>query len=61
MSINLPARARLVAYVVTALGTPVIAYLKVKGFIGDAETALWGAEVTVVSALAAFNVDTKEG
>lgn len=55
MKINLPARARRIAYAVTALGTPVVAYLQVKGIIGDAETVLWAAEVTVVSALAGFN------
>ncbi|QSR25512.1 hypothetical protein CFH99_07730 [Nocardioides aromaticivorans] len=57
MTINLPAKARRVLYAVTALGTPVVAYLQVKGVIGDAETVLWAAEVTVVSALAGFNTN----
>lgn len=55
MNINLPPKARKAAYAFTALGTPVIAYLQVKGIIGDAEAILWAAEVTVVSTLAAFN------
>lgn len=55
MNINLPPKARKIAYALTALGTPVVAYLQVKGFIGDAEAVLWAAEVTVVSTLAAFN------
>ena len=55
MSLNLPPKARKVAYALTALGTPLVAYLQVKGIIGDAEAVLWAAEVTVVSALAAFN------
>lgn len=55
MNLNLPPKARKVAYALTALGTPVVAYLQVKGIIGDAEAVLWAAEVTVVSTLAAFN------
>ena len=55
MTLNLPPKARKVAYAFTALGTPVVAYLQVKGYIGDAEAVLWAAEVTVVSTLAAFN------
>jgi hypothetical protein len=55
MNLNLPPKARQVAYAFTALGTPVVAYLQVKGIIGDAEAVLWAAEVTVVSALAAYN------
>ena len=55
MSLNLPPKARKVAYALTALGTPLVAYLQVKGIIGDAEVVLWAAEVTVVSTLAAFN------
>lgn len=57
MNLNIPAKARRTLYAVTALGTPVIAYLQVKGIIGDAETVLWAAEVTVVSALAGFNTN----
>lgn len=60
MHLNLPPKARRVAYALTALGTPVVAYLQVKGLIGDAETVLWAAEVTVVSALAGFNVDPED-
>lgn len=59
MNLNLPAKYRRLAYVVTALGTPVVAYLQVKGIIGDAETVLWAAEVTVVSALAGLNTDVR--
>lgn len=59
MSFNLPAKYRRLAYVVTALGTPVVAYLQVKGVIGDAETVLWAAEVTVVSALAGVNTNVE--
>jgi len=56
MNINLPYRVRLTIYLFTLLMSPVVGYLKVKGFIGDVEVALWTAEVTAVSALAAINV-----
>lgn len=55
MTLNPPRRVRALLYVLTAVGTPVAAYLKFKGYIGDEELALWGAEVTVVNTLAALN------
>lgn len=56
MRINLPAKARLGLYLLTALGTPLIAYLFAKDIIGELEVTLWGAEVAVVNAMAALNV-----
>lgn len=56
MKIKLPYKVRATLYVLTALGTPFVAYLLAKGFIGELEVALWSAEVAVVSAIAAFNV-----
>jgi hypothetical protein len=47
---------RMALYVLTLLGAPVVVYLRARGIIGDLELALWGAEVTAVSTLAAFNV-----
>jgi hypothetical protein len=55
MNLNPPRKVRATLYVITAVGTPFVAYLAAKGFIGDLEVVLWSAEVTVVSALAAFN------
>ena len=55
MKLNPPRRVRAALYVLTAVGTPIAAYLKFKGWIGDPELALWGAEVTVVNGLAALN------
>lgn len=55
MRLNPPRRIRAALYVLTAAGTPVVAYLAAKGYIGDLELALWTAEVTVASTLAAFN------
>lgn len=59
MTLNLPSRVRAALYVITALGTPLMAYLLARGVISELEVALWSAEVTVVSALAAFNTDIR--
>ena len=56
MTINPSRRVRAVLYIATLIGTPVVVYLQAKGYIGDLELGLWGAEVTAVSALAALNV-----
>lgn len=59
MKINLPYQVRAALYILTAIGTPVVAYLLAKGIIGELEMSLWAAEVTVVTAMAALNVTTK--
>lgn len=56
MTLNPPSNVRAILYVVTAIGTPLIAYLLAKNVIGAVEVALWSAEVTVVNTLAALNV-----
>jgi len=56
MTLNVSANIRATLYVITAVGTPLVAYLAVIGVISANEVALWSAEVTAVSALAAFNV-----
>lgn len=61
MTFNVPYKIRAGLYLLTAIGTPVVAYLFAKGFIGDLEVVLWSAEVTVVSALAAFNTVPTKG
>ena len=61
MTINVPYRIRAALYILTAIGTPVIAYLFAKDILGELEVALWSAEVTVVSALAAFNTVPTRG
>lgn len=53
-------KVRAVLYVVTALGTPVVAYLFNKGRIGELEVALWTAEVAVINTMAALNVSKKK-
>ncbi len=59
MTLSLSPKVRVLLYVLTVIGTPVVVYLKAKGIIGDLELILWGAEVTAVSGLAAFNVPTE--
>lgn len=59
MTLNLPSRVRAALYVITAVGTPAVAYLLVKHYIGEAEVAFWSAEVTVVSVMAALNTSDK--
>jgi hypothetical protein len=61
MKIAVPPALRVVLYVLTLLGAPVVVYLRARGIIGDLELALWGAEVSAVSALAAFHVPPSEG
>jgi hypothetical protein len=58
-TVNLPPLVRFGLYVLTAVGTPVVAYLQTQGYIGVAEVTLWGAEVVGVSSMAAFNTTAK--
>lgn len=61
MTLSVPYKVRAALYVLTALGTPVVAYLFAKEYIGTLEVTLWSAEVAVVSALAAFNTVPTKG
>lgn len=57
-TLNIPARARLVLYVATALGSLLLTYgiAKGVGWLGDPEVALWSGIVALVNGLAAVNV-----
>lgn len=59
MPLNPPRRVRLVAYIITVLGTPLVAYLNAKGILGSLEVTFWSAEVAVVGGLAAINATDK--
>jgi hypothetical protein len=62
MNVVLNPTVRTVLYILTVLGAPVVVYLRAKDIIGDVELALWGAEVSAVSLLAAFKVpDADDG
>lgn len=54
-----PPMRRLV-YVGNVVLTPVVGYLFAKGYIGELELTLWGAEVTAVMALAGYNTNTAD-
>lgn len=56
MTINLSRPWRLGIYALNVLGTPLAVYARAKGWIGDLEMTLWGAEVTAAFALAGLNV-----
>lgn len=59
MNLNPPPKVRAALYILTALGTPVVFYLKAKGIIGDLELNLWGAEITAIGIMAGLNVSKK--
>jgi hypothetical protein len=55
-TINISARARFVLYLLGTLGSALVAYAVTKGWIGDAEVALWAVIAGVLTTLAAANV-----
>lgn len=59
MDINLPYKVRAALYILTGISGPVVAYFVSKGKMGAPEVALYTAEVTVMSAMAAFNTRKK--
>lgn len=61
MTLTIPHKIRAALYVFTAIASPVVAYLLAKAYISELEVGLWSAEVTVVTALAAFNTKPNEG
>ncbi|KAB2807975.1 hypothetical protein ACIRN4_06425 [Pimelobacter simplex] len=60
MKINVPFRVRVALYLANVLGTPVVVYALAKGWIGDLELTLWGAEVAAAFAVAGLNASTGE-
>ena len=60
MKLNPSPKIRVSLYLLTALGTPLVAYLLAKGYIGVLEVTLWSAEVTAVAAMAGFNVTSSK-
>lgn len=61
MTLNIPPKIRAAIYILTALGTPVMTYLLAKEVIGTLEMALWSAEVTVVTTMAALKTQPTPG
>jgi hypothetical protein len=62
MRVNLPDRVRVALYVITALGSPVIAVLTSAdvSILPQWVATLWTAEVTAVTAMAALNVTVND-
>ncbi|UNQ40961.1 hypothetical protein MPC38_06835 [Prescottella equi] len=54
-SLTLSPRVRLVIYVASSIGTPVMGYLFANGIVGEFWIGLWGVIVTAANALAALN------
>lgn len=55
MQLNLPPKVRSTLYIITAVGTPLVAYLLAKHVIGQLEVTLWSAEVAVTGGVAALH------
>lgn len=60
MKLNPPAIVRTVLYIATLVGTPLVAYLNAKGYVGSLEVSFWSAEVAVVTGLAALNTPSAQ-
>lgn len=58
MPLNPPKMVRALIYILTAVGTPLVAYLNAKGVIGSLEVSFWSAEVAVATGLAAINTSS---
>ena len=58
--INIPSNVRSTIYVVTALTSPLVAYLGTEGTISSFVVGLYSVIVTAVTALAFHNVNSDE-
>ena len=58
--VNIPAKVRFTLYLLSALGSVVVAYLVAKGHFGEAETAAWAGLVAIVNGLAAARTDLSD-
>ena len=56
MTLTLPYKVRAALYIINAIGSPIMAYLLAKDWIGTLEVTLWAAEMTAVFALAGLNI-----
>jgi len=51
--VNIPPSVRFFLYALASFGSLVAAYLFAKGYVGDAELALWAGFVAIINGLAA--------
>jgi hypothetical protein len=61
MTLNIPPKVRAAIYILTALGTPIVAYLNAREIIGTLEVTLWSAEVAIVGGMAALKTRPMKG
>lgn len=59
-TINIPPAVRFGLYILAAVGSVIAAYLFAKGYVGDAELALWAGLVGIINGLAAAKTDLHE-
>ena len=59
-TINIPSWLRFTLYATTAIGTPVMVYLKARGIVGELEMNLFYAESSVVATMAAIKTTKEE-
>lgn len=50
---------RKIIYIVSGLGSLIVGYAQVKGYIGTDEVALWSGITALVNGLSAINVSNK--
>jgi hypothetical protein len=58
VNVTLPKRLAAVLSVVTAIGTPLVAYARSRGWVDSGAVELWSAEVAVVAALTGLHIAT---
>lgn len=58
--VNIPPAVRFALYLIASVGSLVAAYLFAKGYVGDAELALWAGIVAIINGLAAAKTDLHE-
>lgn len=56
-TINIPAGIRFALYLLSAIGSVVVAYLFARGIVGEAETAGWAGLVAIINGIAAANTN----
>lgn len=60
MTFTIPYKVRIAIYITTGILTPVVLYAKARGWVGDLELTLWGAEVLFASTVAGLNASNNK-
>lgn len=59
-TLNPPRKVRAGIYLFTLVGSPFVLYARAKGWIGDLELTLWGAEIAATQTLSLVNTRASE-